>query len=452
MLRAVMSPSPIAPGSGGCRKPREGSVPLPRRSFAGVLGVCLGGALLAFLPERAALAASIPADPYRLIPAVSGTQSAAPRSRVASAAEKKQVPKPPPPAYKPDDRDKHSDHHESEDESGSDCVNNCFSGGDCLTSFGSGLFQGPTPPPALVPATAFESEASRWAVGTQGWLAAPTEVDSVGLWDAPAEPAHPGIELGRLPHGSHVVVVETHAMASGYWVHVRPFDGVEPNGWVPSSLLTDAPAPKPAPLRAARPDPRWGLRLLFGGGGIGPSGLNIEYSDIGLRADVQYLRLMKKQWLSGFGFGYRSFFGHPKVAYQSGNVLDDPKQSRLQIYELGTRAGQRYGDRSGFRFDWMLGPTLTYVDERAKLNVYTVVAPNTLVSAGHRDDALGRWAGGGEFRTNFGWCFKSGTEWGLHFGAFMFAWEGHREHSLATDFVHSNSHGWDISLSSSFFQ
>ena len=33
----------------------------------------------------------------------------------------------------------------------------------------------------------------------------------------------------------------------------------------------------------------------------------------------------------------------------------------------------------------------------------------------------------------------------------MFAWEGHEQHSLATDFVHSNIHGWDIGLSVTFY-
>jgi hypothetical protein len=34
----------------------------------------------------------------------------------------------------------------------------------------------------------------------------------------------------------------------------------------------------------------------------------------------------------------------------------------------------------------------------------------------------------------------------------MFAWEGHEEHSLATDFIRSNIHGWDISLSYSILR
>jgi hypothetical protein len=421
-------------------------VPQPLTFRADLRGVLLGGVLSAFLLARVALAASFPVSLFTAMPAAPVGAS---RSVAAAADEKKQVPKPPPPAYKPDEHDKDKDkkdHSDHQDESSSDCF------GNCLVGFGESLFQSPTPPPATSYTTALEAEASQWAVGSQGWLFAPAAVDSVGLWDAPADPEHPGIETGRLPHGSHVIVVETHSMATGFWVKVRPFDGVEPNGWVPSSLLADAPAPAPALPRAPRPDPRWGLRLAFGGGGIGPSDLNVEYSDGAIRADIQYLRLLKKQWLSGFGFGYRSLFGHPKTAYLIGNTLDDPQESRLQMYELGTRAGQRYGDRSGFRFDWMLGPTLAWVDERAKLNVYTVVPPNPPVSAGTRDDALGRWAGGGEIRANLGWCFSPGNEWGLHLGTFMLAWEGHEEHSLATDFVHSNIHGWDVSLSYSFFR
>jgi hypothetical protein len=411
-----------------------------------VRGALLGGVLSAFLIPRVAFAASLPASLFAPLPAIPTARPGAPRAAAASADEKKQVPKPPPPAYKPDDKKDNNDHTDHQDESTSDCF------GNCLVGFGESLFQSPTPPPASQPGTAFASEASQWAVGDEAWLVAPTAVDSVGLWDAPADPALPGVETGRLPHGSHVVLVETHSMASGFWTRVRPFDGVEPIGWVPSWLLAVEPVPKPAPPRPHRPDPRWGLRLALGGGGIGPSDLNVEYSDGALRADLQYLRLLKKQWISGFGFGYRSLFGHPKTAYLIASTLDDPQESRLQMYELGTRAGQRYGDRSGFRFDWMLGPTLAWVDERAKLNVYTVTPANVLVPDGNRDDALGRIAGGGEIRANLGWCFSPGNEWGLHLGAFMFAWEGHEEHSLATDFVHSNIHGWDVSLSYSFFR
>jgi hypothetical protein len=299
---------------------------------------------------------------------------------------------------------------------------------------------------------------------------------------------------------------------------VRPFDGIEPSGWVPTSLLSwdplpraatplaagaepapgaaPAPAPgatpapavastaapgaatapaatpapavastaapkpasatatsaKPVTSTAAGPEPRWGFRILAGGGGLGPSDLDVEYSDGGYRADVQYLRLLKKQWMSGFGVGYRNFAGHPPGAYMTATTLDDPHESTLQAIEIGARAGQRYGDRSGFRFDWMLGPTLAHVHESAKMSVYAVVTPDSLEFIGYRDDALGRWAGGGEVRANLGWGDRSGNEWGLHFGAFMFAWEGHEEHSLATDFIRSNIHGWDISLSYSILR
>jgi hypothetical protein len=286
---------------------------------------------------------------------------------------------------------------------------------------------------------------------------APAKMDSVALSKSPRDPDHPEtLEVGTLPHGTHVVVVETHAMASGFWTRVRPFDGVEPNGWIPSWILADAPAPKPATPGAPEPDPRWGLRLLLAYGGVGPSDLNVEYSKGGTHIDLQYMRLMNYQWISGFGFGYREIAGDPQVAYLSGTTLEDPHDSRLQTYEIGARAGQRYGDRSGFRFDWMLGPTLAYVHENTNLLVYTVTPPSTLTLVGPSGDRLGRWAGGGEFRANIGWKLpgstnSGGLEVGLHLGAFMYAWEGHEEHSLATDFVHSNIHGWDIGLSLSIF-
>jgi hypothetical protein len=191
--------------------------------------------------------------------------------------------------------------------------------------------------------------------------------------------------------------------------------------------------------------------VLLGYGGLGPSDLDVEYGNGGWHGDLQYLRL-DRQWISGFGFGYRDFYGHPPQAYLSGTTLDDPQDSRLQTYEIGARAGQHYGDRSGFRFDWMLGPTLAYVHEHGNLHVFTVVPPGTLVPTGSRDDDLGRWAGGGEFRLNFAWRYNDDTDFGLHAGAFVYAWDGHEQHSLATDFVHGNIHGWDVGLSCSFLR
>ena len=418
-------------------------MPKPRRPAAGVLGVLFVGALSTFISGRAAFAAPHPARLQNSSPTLFATNPA-PRLK---AAEKTKVPKPPPP---PPTRTKGDGGGQSETKNSDDsdctmdCVTSCF-------SFGDALMTSPTGPPASSPTTAFASEASRWAVGSEAWIVAPAETDSVALSDAPADSAHEALQIGTLPHGAHVVVVETHAMATGFWTRVRPFDGVEPNGWIPSFILSAAPAPKPAAPKPPKPDPRWGLRVLLAYGGLGPSDLNVEYGYGGWHADLQYLRL-DRQWISGFGFGYRDYFGHPAQAYLSGTTLDDPQDSKLQMYEIGARAGQHYRDRSGFRFDWMLGPTLAYVHEHGNLHVFTVVPPSTLVPAGSRDDDLGRWAGGGEFRVNFAWRHDEDGDIGLHFNAFMYAWEGHEQHSLATDFVHSNIHGWDVGLTYSFFR
>jgi hypothetical protein len=415
-------------------------MPVPRRSAADVLGVFVGGVLSVFLFGPAALAAPLPASLQVAFPTLLAAKATAPRF---AASDKQKVPKPapaPPSRTKGDQPEK----EKNSDDSGFDCVTDCFSGVDMMLS-------SPTPPPRSTPATAFASEAARWSVGSEAWIVAPEAMDSVAIWDALAEPDRPPVETGTLAHGTHVVVVETHAMAGGFWTRVRPFDGLEPSGWVPSWILADAPQPKPAPPRPPRPDPRWGLRTLIGYNRVGPSDLDIEYKDGGLHLDLQYMRL-DRQWISGFGFGYRDFDGYPTQAYMSGTTLDDPQGSKLQTYEIGARAGQRYRDRSGFRFDWMLGPTLAYVHEHANLHVFTVVPPGTLVPAGSRDDDLGRWAGGGEVRLNFAWRRNEDSDIGLHLGAFMFAWEGHEEHSCATDFVHGSIHGWDVGLSYSFFK
>jgi hypothetical protein len=413
-------------------------MPKPRETAAAVLGVLLGGALSTFLTGRVAFAAPPSASLRISFPSLLATQGRAPRLAATSAADKEKVAKPPPSKTKPDHSK--SDQPKEEEESG----NGFF-------HFIGAILSSPSPPPAPTPATAFASEASRWSVGSEAWIVAPAAMDSVALWEAPVDPAHPDtLEVGALPHGLHVVVVETHAMASGFWTRVQPFEGAEPSGWVPSWILANGPAPKPGAPRPPKPDPRWRMRGLLAYGGLGPADLDVEYRGGGVHIDAQYMRLMNYQWISGFGFGYREIHGSPKQAYLSGTTLEDPHDSRLQTYEIGARAGQRYGDRTGFRFDWMLGPTLAYVHENTNLLVYEVIPPDTFVPVGPAGDHLGRWAGGGELRTNFAWPLPGGAgapEVGLHLGAFMFAWEGHEQHSLATDFVHGNIHGWDIGLS-----
>jgi len=409
----------------------------PRSSFPPFRDLLAGTALWLLLPGCASFGTSMPTP-----------HSSTPSLAAASGDEKQKVPKPvspPAPRTKPDSKKESSGSEDSYDDGDS--------GGptDCLFGF-MAMAESPTPPPPLTPATAFASEAVRWQVGSSAWLVAPAAVDSVELLDAPAEPDQPGTTVGSLPHGAHVVVIETHSLTTGFWTLVRPFDGVEPHGWVPSWVLAEDEAPAPAPVRVMRPDPRWGIRVVAGWSKVGPSDLDVEYRDGGFRADLQYMRILMKQWISGFGFGFRTFEGRPKTAYLLGVTLDDPQHSRLQTFEIGMRAGQRYGDRSGLRSDWLIGPTLAFVRETAKLDVYTVREPDTLVFVESRQDALGRWVGGAEVRGNIGGTSASGIEWGLHLGAFMYAWEGQREHSLVTDFVRSNIHGWDIGLSFSFFR
>jgi hypothetical protein len=279
-----------------------------------------------------------------------------------------------------------------------------------------------------------------------------------------------------------VLVVETHAMASGFWTRVRPFDGVDPNGWIPASLLSPEPITPGAPLPYAPtatgtgsapgapppggappasgaapaakhgppPPPRWGVRTLVAYDRFGPAVVDEEYSDGGFRADVQYLRYLKQGWFSGFGLGWRIAAGHPKAAYETPSMLDDPRYSLLQMFELGARAGQRYGPGTGTHFDWLIGPTLALVNESATITAYQRVTPDSLVEIGERNDGLTRFAGGGELRLQIGWAAGEGNTWGIHLGMFMYAWEGHEEHSLVTDFVKSNLHGWDIGVDYTF--
>jgi hypothetical protein len=375
---------------------------------------------------------------------------------LAAAEEKERVPKPPsetrhkPAPQQPAPQAKPVEEDES---SASSCM------GDCIGSFFGSLFSSASPPPPPQPVSTLREESAGWLVGEMGWLRS-----AQTLWDRPGDVGG-RIEAGGLPFHARIVVVETHATSGGMWLRVRPIDGVEPVGWIPASavsvespapspieppmtappMTTPAPGPQP-PSPSPRERPTWGVQLALGGGGTGPAELNTEYQSGMFRAEAQYLRFLPKQWQSGAGLGWRYGEGSPQVLYRTSTVVEEPANSKLWMLDIGARGGQRYTDRSGFRFDWLLGPALYYVHERADVTSYD---RSTMALLGTNVESLGRWAGGGDLRLGFGWLLGAG-EIGLVIDGYAMGWKGHNEKALSTDFVQSPIHGFDALLTFTF--
>jgi hypothetical protein len=386
---------------------------------------------------------------------VSGTTVLTDPVSVASGDEKKPVPKsqtptrtkPAQPKSTPATSSPPDNDNDNNDESDASCL---F---DCLGAFFGSLFHStaPPPPPALAGTeSALRAEAGAWAVGESGRLYAASTTDSIPLWDGPGGPDDGRAVVGVLPDAIPVIVVETHSMATGLWLRVRPMDGVEPIGWVPAAALgslTQPPPPQPAAETKPRRKPTWGLMFAAGGGGVGPSPLNVEYSGGMFRAETQYMRYLPQHWQSGAGVGWRQSHGQPRVdyAYTGSTLVDVPSDSHLQIFDVGVRAGVRHGGGRSFRFSWLLGPALYHVHEDAEI---AVVESTTGFQVGNRHEHLNRWAGGGDVRLSFGWLTKEGMEIGLVTDGYMMAWTGQHDLSLTTDFLEKEPiYGFDVAVS-----
>jgi hypothetical protein len=355
----------------------------------------------------------------------------------ASGGEKQRVPKTER-RHKPDTTSSKPSSGSDSDDSGLSCS---F---DCLDAFFSSLVSSPKPPPN----PALEAGVQGWAIGERGVIHASAASDSVWLWDGPGGADVDRAQAGRLANGTSVIVLASHAMGTGSWLRVRPVDQAEPVGWIADTWLIAEPPPEstPGPVPSApRRPPTWGVMLALGGGGVGPADLNVEYSDGAVRIEAQYLRFLPKHWQTGAGVGWRDFDGQPRTdyAYPGLPTFDEPSNSKLQILDIGLRAGTRTGRGPGFRFWWLLGPTLFHVHESADIRV---IDSGTGFQVDERREQLSRWAAGGDVRLGIGWLLNKPVEIGLVTDFYMMAWKGHHELSLTTDFTGDQIHGFDVAL------
>jgi hypothetical protein len=393
------------------------------------------------------------------------------RQLLAASEEKKQVPKPKDePRYKPGTEDKKTD--SSHDDSGG-FLEGCFS--SCLSSIFEGMCSlsgsaPSSPPPAPPPSSpappspqALVPETREWAVNDHGWLTVAAPGDSVVLFEGPVEPGRPDVDLAHLPAGAEVVVVETHALTTGVELRVRPVDGLEPLGWIPSTALSSArivpsralatlltpPGPAPSP-HAPRPPaaPRnSGIRVILGGGSFGNRELRDEFKQLGFHGEIGYQRFERKGWIWGPSLGIRSFTGNAQVNYETATALDVPGASELSLADLALLGGQRYGRRGGFGFGWSAGPALFYLNELSK--VRTVDKESMELIRDH-DETLGRWAGGGVACLTADWGVAPECDLGLQLDGFVMGWGGSEEKSLTSDFIHAPLFGFDVGLSLKF--
>src|SRR5262245_18827287 len=146
----------------------------------------------------------------------------------AIGADKQRVAKPDKETrYKPDSTSRGSVQTQGQGDDESNL--SCFF--DCLGSFFSGLSSSASPPPSQ------HAELVPWSTGQHGNLQAATTADSVWLWDGPGGADQDLAQVGRLPSGTSMIVLETYSMPTGTWLRVRPADQPEPTGWISASLL-----------------------------------------------------------------------------------------------------------------------------------------------------------------------------------------------------------------------
>lgn len=390
------------------------------------------------------LAVALTFASVRALAAAPAPHSARPGVAAAAEEEKKRVPKPKKaePRYKPTPPGTPAKQEPKDDDS-SDCASDCFS--DCASSFfESLLFRSKSgTAPAFAPESAAQGEARSWVVDDRVWLRGMALLDSVVLWTDPGGAEYDAVVAGRLRKGAAVVVVGTHVTQSGRWLRVRPADGVDPVGWVAENAAVGTPPPTSSRPREPHRPGGWGVQVVAGGCAVGPADLNVEYSEGGFRGEAQYLRFMPKQWVSAAGFGVRGLAGQPRVNYLTPTTFDEPTGSRLLVFDLGVRAGQSYGNRFGFRFSWLAGPSLYSIGESANITMRDPVSQALL---GTRVERLRRWSGGGELRLAFGKVINERFEAALQATGYMVGWEGGKQKSLTSDFVRHPIHGFDVAL------
>jgi hypothetical protein len=387
-------------------------------------------------------------------------------TRHEASGDKKRVPKPKDePRYKPGSEDNSSKEDGSDDSGG--CVGSCLSSG--LTSLMEGLCtpsqprqhssqdvaaSAPSSAQALVP------ENRVWAVHDHGWLTVETPGDSVMLLSSPMQRGQPNVDVGHLPAGAEVVVVETHALATGIELRVHPVDTLEPVGWIPGSALSFAP---PSPLStpsathsspedarsvglppALADPPHAAVLLVLGGATIGNGELRDEYRQLGFRGVLGYQRYLRGGWSWGPSFGVRGYSGDSQVNYETPATRDEPGASTFVISDFALLAGQRHGSRSGFGLGWSVGPALYYVHETSDVETFITTTNATL---GHHDEKLGRWAGGAVGSVTADWNVSPHADVGLRVDLFAAGWDGREQRSLTSDFIHAPLRGFDVSLS-----
>jgi hypothetical protein len=386
---------------------------------------------------------------------------------LAASEDKKQVPKPKDePRYKPGTEDKKKE--EDHDDSGG-FLEGCFD--SCLSSFLEGLCNpsgssesaAPAAAPAPSAVQALVPENRVWTVNDHGWLTVATPGDSVVLMEGPVEPGRPDVDVGHLPAGAEVVVMETHALATGLELRVRPVDGIEPVGWIPGTAISMAriepsstaaappPPAEPAPSPPAPPPvdspPKSGIQLVLGAGAFGNRELRDEFKQLGFHGEIGYQRFAGKGWSWGPSVGIWSFSGNARMNYETATALDVPGASEFVIADLALLGGQRYGRRSGFGFGWSAGPALFYVYELSNVRTFDKEA---LALLGEHDETLGRWTGGGGARVTADWGVSSYFDLGLQADGYVMGWDGQEAKSLTSEFLHVPLRGFDIGLSLTF--
>lgn len=331
----------------------------------------------------------------------------------------------------------------------------------CITDFFLGLFhphedetprvtaESPLPASATPPSTpqATLAPEEMWGPGILAMtLPADSTAEGVMVWSMAGGEAGGAEVVSHLSPGTDVVVRGSSRLLSGQWLQVSLGGVEEPAGWVSSADLvqrrieTASPIPR-APVSASPASgPLLPIEISFGASGFqaGPSDVSDEYVEGPWRFDFRVAWPSASTWRAGFAFGSSQAHGNPRFDYKTGNQIDRPSGSRLVIVDFGVDGGQCLNLARNWRLAWAIGPTLSYVQERADIRT-EVLQDGSWIPVGTREETLSKWRPGGDVKVFFENRVDAGWRLGLALRAFVIPWHSEGQKSLTLDFIGDRS-------------
>ena len=389
-------------------------------------------------------------------------------AQVQQSDEKKRVPK--------EDEKKGESKPAAETQTESD--DSCF--GSCIDAFFLSIFSpDPEPETVVLPAVIVPPE----AVGSPpsalgyGFIQHPDSVQTlVMVWDGPGGPDRGYALLGALTPGTEIAVTNTGGDAHADWIEVETLGDNRMGGWVTAEHVdwvarpaTEAIAPatlaggstaapeaevpaSPEIASVAAPTGPRNLAIMTEVSYLyltGPSEVREEYENGGVHFGITGVFIPSGTLQLSLGIGFATIPGYPKYDYETSTVRESPIDSRLDILDLGLRAGQYGQIRQGRgRYYWGLGPVLYWVQETADLEIYALP---TELPLGERTEVQDTWRFGADLGLGFSYAVARTVHLGGLARFFWIPWDGEGEKSLTLDFIGDKTLvGFNVGVSLAF--